>query len=113
VSIVFEYIQFARNFGPDYQQCVLRSKATQARFTRWGESVKIKMPHDTATQQLLQSPQFQRDAEIAVYLMKQMNQDFERAKKKFEKIATKPTSQGGGGRGSPGTNPVVNVDTDL
>ncbi|KAK4220434.1 prion-inhibition and propagation, helo domain-containing protein, partial [Podospora fimiseda] len=37
----FEYIQFGRNFGQDFERCQLRLDITKVHLSRWGEAVNI------------------------------------------------------------------------
>jgi hypothetical protein len=37
----FEYVQFGRHFGRDFETCHLALNCARPRLTRWGESVNI------------------------------------------------------------------------
>ncbi|KAH8597783.1 prion-inhibition and propagation-domain-containing protein [Bisporella sp. PMI_857] len=56
----FEYVQFARSFGKDYERSILKLDIVRLRFTRWGQAVGVyidgKMVRDPQRQYIAATP---------------------------------------------------------
>lgn len=74
----FEYIQYGRRFGTDYEQSVLKLDVSRLRLQRWAESLRL-LSNDPKQQVLVEAQLSERDKEIARTLLGSIAEAFENA----------------------------------
>lgn len=86
----FELIQLGREFGSDYEKCLLRLDVSRLRFTRWGYSVGLGNG-STTVKDIAAS---ENEIKIAHQLLSSIKETFEevqKASKRYEKTAKSST----------------------
>jgi hypothetical protein len=81
----FHYIQLGRNFGNDYESCLVKLDVVKLRFLRWGELITVQ---DGVESQNLRSAASPQGEEIAERLLGQILSIFERAKQTSQTFQT-------------------------
>jgi len=82
----FEYIQFARNFGADFQVSALQLSNAQLRLSRWGKSIGLS-DIDSETRSLRGTLLCQEDIEPAQKMLGCILDELQRAKDKSVEYA--------------------------
>jgi Prion-inhibition and propagation len=73
----FQYIQLGRNFGNDYESCLIKLDVVKLRFLRWGELMTVTDGDDSQNPRAAASTQRE---EVVQRLLGQILNIFERAK---------------------------------
>jgi Prion-inhibition and propagation len=81
----FQCIQLGRNFGNDYESCLVKLDVVKLRFLRWGELITVQ---DGVESQNLRSAASPQGEEIAERLLGQILSIFERAKQTSQTFQT-------------------------
>ncbi|PVH70897.1 hypothetical protein DL98DRAFT_597433 [Cadophora sp. DSE1049] len=105
----FKYVQIARNFGSDYERCLLALDITKLRLSRWGVSVGISSndsPFPTV------GSLDEKDSQLAKELLKSIMRSFEQAKTTSRRIEKSLREQNPTGSSLAMFNPETDLNLD-